>query len=343
MHNEPTPKPVTSHPVSSRRVREKGIAIIISSIMMMFTVGSVGLAIDGGVAYFVKGRLMAAVDSAALAAGRSLNLADDLDMVEQVATTGATRFFQANFPDRFMGTDPTKTKIDPDFEMIMSNGSPTGVLKVRVDGEVVAPTYFMKIFNVPSMKIVASGTATRRTLVMMLILDVSGSMGTRQTSVGTIPATVTSTSRACDAMIYSAAKFIRYFSPYDRVGFATFSSSSRVVYAPSTNFKDGGSAGMTDDLAALNCSGGTNTAPAMNISWDQVRGVGLKLALNSIVLFTDVAQIRGHALRPRPDIFSHKRPANQFGLALSRSERSIYVLPHQDGDGSNLSGATDAL
>lgn len=274
--------------VSPRRgAKEKGIAIIISSIMMMFTVGIVGLAIDGGVAYFVKGRLMAAVDSAALAAGRSLNLADDLSDVEQVATTGAERFFKANFPDGFMGTDPTLTHIDPDFEMIMQNGSPTGVLKVTVTGDVTAPTYFMKIFSVPSLKIAASGTATRRTLVMMLILDVSGSMGSRQTSVGTIPATVSASSRSCDAMIYAAARFIRYFSPYDYVGLTTFSSSSRVVYPPSTQFKAAGSAGMTDDLAGLNCSGGTNTAPALNISWDEIKGVGLKLALNAIVLFTD--------------------------------------------------------
>jgi hypothetical protein len=272
---------------SRRKPRERGIAIIISAILLMFTVGIVGLAIDGGVAYFVKGRLMAAVDSAALGAGRGLNLGDTIAEAETQAGLSAQRFFKANFPDNFMGTDPAKTSIVPEFQMIMSNGAPTGVLQVTVTGEVTAPTYFMKIFSKDNMVVRASGTATRRTLVMMLILDVSGSMSARQTTVGTIPSTVTATSRPCDAMVYAAARFIKYFSPYDYVGFSTFSSSSRVVYPPSTNFKNGGSSGMEDALADVNCSGGTNTAPALNISYDQIINVGLKLAMNSIVLFTD--------------------------------------------------------
>ncbi len=275
------------HHRGRRKPGERGIAIIISAILLMFTVGIVGLAIDGGVAYFVKGRLMAAVDSAALGAGRGLNLGDTIAEAETQAGLSAQRFFKANFPDKFMGTDPAKTSIVPEFQMIMSNGAPTGVLQVTVTGEVTAPTYFMKIFTKDSMKIRASGTATRRTLVMMLILDVSGSMSARQTTVGTIPSTVTATSRPCDAMVYAAAKFIKYFSPYDYVGFSTFSSSSRVVYPPSTNFKNGGSSGMEDALADVNCSGGTNTAPSLNISYDQIINVGLKLAMNSIVLFTD--------------------------------------------------------
>jgi Flp pilus assembly protein TadG len=272
--------------LARRKPRERGIAIIVSAILLMFTVGIVGLAIDGGVAYFVKGRLMAAVDSAALGAGRGLNLGDTLAEAQTEATASATRFFKANFPDNFMGTDPAKTTIVPDFQMIMSNGAPTGVLQVTVTGEVTAPTYFMKIFSKDNMKIGASGTATRRTLVMMLILDISGSMGSRA-AVGTIPATVTSTTNSCDAMIYSASKFLNYFSPYDYVGVATFGSNGRVNYAPSTNFKNGGASGANEVLRNLNCGGWTNTAPAINLSWDAIRNVGLKLAMNEMLLFTD--------------------------------------------------------
>lgn len=280
------PASAEQFPHSRRKPRERGIAVIIASILLMFTVGIVGLAIDGGVAYFVKGRLMAAVDSAALGAGRGLNLGDTLAEAQTQATQSAERFFKANFPDNFMGTDPTKTTIVPDFQMILSNGAPTGVLQVTVTGEVTAPTYFMKIFSKNSMKIRASGTATRRTLVMMLILDVSGSMGSRS-NLGTIPSTVNSSTNSCDAMIYSASRFLNYFSPYDYVGIATFSSNGRVNYAPSTNFKNGGSTGANEVLRNLQCGGWTNTAPAINLSWDAIRNVGLKLAMNEILLFTD--------------------------------------------------------
>jgi Flp pilus assembly protein TadG len=274
------------YPLVARKPREKGIAIIVATILMMFTVGIVGLAIDGGVAYFVKGRLMAAVDSAALGAGRGLNLGDTLDQAQFEATNSAKRFFAANFPNGFMGTNPALTKITPKFEMIMKDGQPTGVLQVEVTGEVVAPTYFMKIFSKDNMKIAASGTATRRTLVMMLILDISGSMGAR-TGVGTIPASVNSSTVSCNAMVYAASRFLKYFSPYDYVGIATFSSSARIDYPPSTNFKNAGASGADHVLANLTCNGWTNTAPSLNISWDAIRGVGLKLAMNSIILFTD--------------------------------------------------------
>jgi len=120
----------------------------------------------------------------------------------------------------------------------------------------------------------------------MLILDISGSMGGRA-SVGTIPATVTSTTNSCDAMIYSASKFLNYFSPYDYVGIATFGTSARVNYPPSTNFKNGGASGANEVLRNLNCGGWTNTAPSINLSYNQILNVGLKLAMNEILLFTD--------------------------------------------------------
>jgi Flp pilus assembly protein TadG len=274
------------NPLPVRSPRERGIAVLLSGVLMFFTIGTVGLAFDGGVAYLVKGRLMAAVDAASLGAARGLNLGEDANAANAAATSSATRFFNANFPKKYMGTDPSKTSIVPTFTVLQSNGNPTGVLQVDVTGSVTAPTYFMNLFKVANMKVSATGTATRRTLVMMMILDVSGSM-TNRVSTGVIPATVTSSTRSCDAMVYAASKFLEYFSSYDYIGAVTFSSSARVVYAPSVNYKRSDSGGLNHVLKNIDCNGGTNTAPSINLAWSAIRNVGLKLAMNEILLFTD--------------------------------------------------------
>ena len=60
-------------PTASRLRRESGMAIIVTAIMLTFLIPMVGLAVDGGVMFIVRARLEAALDSAALAAGRGLN------------------------------------------------------------------------------------------------------------------------------------------------------------------------------------------------------------------------------------------------------------------------------
>jgi Flp pilus assembly protein TadG len=269
-----------------RKPGERGVIIFIVGIMMFLTVGTVGLAVDGGLAYLVKARVMASVDSAALGAARGLNLGTDEAAARAAATAAATRFFNANFPANYMGTDPALTTITPTFTLLQTNGSPNGVLQVDVTGAVTAPTYFMKIFNIPNVRVSATGTATRRTLVMMMILDVSGSMQSRS-STGSIPTNITSSSPSCDAMVYAASSFMDYFSSYDYIGLVTFSSSSQVVYPPSNNFKRTDASGANNVLRNLNCTGSTSTAPAINLAWDAIRNVGLRLAMNEILLFTD--------------------------------------------------------
>ncbi len=276
--------PIESIP--NRNPREKGIAVILASLMAFFLIGVVGLSIDAGLAYIVKGRLMAAVDAASLGAARGLNLGDDVAAANLAATASASRFFKANFPDNYMGTNPALTTITPTFTLLTLNGNPTGVLQVDVTGAVTAPTYFMKMFSVDNMRVSATGTATRRTLVMVLILDVSGSMGGRA-AANVIPATVNSLSTSCDAMVYSASKFLDYFSAYDYIGAVTFSTSAANLYAPSRSYKMSDATGLNDKLRAISCGGNTNTAPSINMAWDAIRNVGLKLAMNEILLFTD--------------------------------------------------------
>ena len=64
----------------------------------------IGLAVDSGTMYVIKGRLSSAVDAAALAAGRSVNLANTVAAASAAATATATQFFNANFPNGYLGT-----------------------------------------------------------------------------------------------------------------------------------------------------------------------------------------------------------------------------------------------
>src|SRR5579872_2926603 len=57
----------------SRREQQQGIPILIMIIMFVALIPVVGLAIDAGALYVVRGRLSSAVDAAALAAGPSIS------------------------------------------------------------------------------------------------------------------------------------------------------------------------------------------------------------------------------------------------------------------------------
>ncbi len=262
------------------------MAIILAALMLVFTIPVVGLAVDAGLLFVVKGRLSAAVDSAALAAGRALNLGNDLATVQASALASANRFFDANFPAGYLGTATGGRTVTADFQLQHdASNNPTGVLIISVTGTVNSPTYFMRIFGINGVNVSATGTATRRNLVMMMLLDQSGSMGSRVTSG--IPTTLPLNAAACDAMVQAAAGFVDYFSPYDTVGLVTFNAQAAVSYPPSTNFKNSGSTGIKSKIGVINCSGSTATTAALHLAGDQIFGVGQKLAMNALVLFTD--------------------------------------------------------
>src|SRR5580704_18998755 len=92
---------------SIRKSREKGIAVYLTAFFLLLMIPIVGLAIDGGYAFVIRTRLSAAADSAALAAGRGINLSGTQAQANTQATTQATAFFNANFPSGYMNTSTT--------------------------------------------------------------------------------------------------------------------------------------------------------------------------------------------------------------------------------------------
>ncbi|HEV1286374.1 MAG TPA: vWA domain-containing protein [Bryobacteraceae bacterium] len=251
--------------------KRRGFIILTHALMLFVTIAMIGLAVDAGTMYVIKGRLSSAVDAAALAAGRSVNLGSTVAAASVAATTTATQFFNANFPNGYLGTG-TMNLSPPTFtQETDSNGNPTGYLDIAVNASVPAPTYFMQIFGIRNVNVSGTGTATRRGTVMILVLDISTSMNSGSPT-------------ACSQMKAAAQQFITNFSPYDTIGVVEFTFTADVLYPPSTNFGNGT---LNTALGNINCTNNTNTTSGLWLAYEQIKSVGLPLAYNSIVLFTD--------------------------------------------------------
>jgi Flp pilus assembly protein TadG len=260
------------------RQKQRGVVLLIHGLMLVATIATVGLAVDVGTIYLIKARLSAAVDAAALAAGRSVNLANTVAQAQTQAIAAAQQFFNANFPPGYLNTIGTPI-VTPTFTQVTDgNGNPTGVLNISVTASAQAPTYFMNIFNISRITVSDSGTASRRGLVLMLVLDQSSSMMTA-------PDPITGLT-ACDAMVQAAQNFITLFSPYDYIGLVTFDLTAHLIYAPSTSYGNGT---LNADIGAIagNCQSNTNTISALQLAYQEIQAVNLPLAKNTIMLFTD--------------------------------------------------------
>jgi Flp pilus assembly protein TadG len=246
------------------------MAVMFFAAMLFMIIGCVGLAVDVGTIFMVKARLSAAADAAALAAGRSVNLASTLTEAQSNAVTTANQFFTANFPNGYFNTIGAPTVTPTLAEENDVNGNADGILDFKVTASVAAPTYFMNIFNVHSVTVTASGTASRRGLVAMLVLDISSSMNT--SSVPT----------ACTNMIAAAQNFLTLLSPYDEVGLITFETTVHLMDTPTTDRTQ-----VTSDIGSITCKNNTNTISALDVAYQQIKATNLPLALNTIILFTD--------------------------------------------------------
>src|SRR5271167_2677268 len=146
----------------TKNPKRRGFILLTHAVMIFFTIAMIGLAVDAGTMYVIKGRLSSAVDAAALAAGRSVNLASTVAAASAAATTTATQFFNANFPNGYLGTG-TMNLTTPTFtQETDANGNPNGILDIAVNASVPAPTYFMQIFGIKTVNVSGAGTATRR-------------------------------------------------------------------------------------------------------------------------------------------------------------------------------------
>lgn len=247
--------------IAGKRNRERGMAIMLTAMMLVFLIPMVGLSIDVGVLYMLRNKMSAASDAAALGAARGLNVSGTAAQQKTAAENAAAAFFVANFPDGYLGTHSRQ---------LVTGFTPSeAVLTVTVTARLQAPTFFMRTLGFTNVTVAGAGTATRRNTNLVLLLDKSGSMGP-----------------ACADMKAGAETFVTYMSKeFDTVGLITYNDTAFDDYRPDKNWAVGDA--LVNDIKAISCSGSTASIPALNMGFEQLKRINQPLARNVVVFFTD--------------------------------------------------------
>lgn len=262
---------------SSKRIgRERGVSLFLGTLSLIFIVPLIGLVIDVGILYSAKSRLQAAVDGAALAAARALNVGQTLTAQTNSAKQNAVNWFYANFPAGTWST--TNTQMDTT-DTHVSVTSPANIRTVAVSATTTVPTWFMRWFNINSTNLTATGTASRRDVNMMMVLDRSYSMVI---------------SGSCANLVSAAKIFTGQFAAgRDRLGLISFGGDVVVQSAPTTSFQTtlgyyiDATHNGTGAIDNILCNGNTNTSQAISLAYNELWKQNLPGALNVILLETD--------------------------------------------------------
>jgi Flp pilus assembly protein TadG len=272
--------------------------------MVMFTLslpvllGVIGLAIDRTILFVVEARLSAAVDGAALGAGRLLG-------TNANTTEIAGEFLKVDFCGYECSTPTGNTgywgsyNLTPNITFTNSLGTYT----IAINASVTVPLLFMRTVlpQTTSTTVYASATAVRRSTRTVMVLDRSGSM-----TAGSPP--------AFPVMQAGAEAFAADFLPgTDEIGLVMLQSSAIVAYpttyplvyppvmttgGPDTSFdtsSDPPVVPLYTALTNMTGGGGTATAEALSLAYIGLQQAhnrdlaanGVDNMLNSIMLFTD--------------------------------------------------------
>jgi Flp pilus assembly protein TadG len=315
-----TVKPVVARERASvRRPREKGVALLMATLSLLMLVPLAGIAIDAGMAYIIKTRLSVAVDSACLAAARSLNRGLDLASQRDAARGVALRYFSANFPTDHFGT----TGVAP---LVNIDESQLRLRTVTVDATRRAPLYFMPILGEEYADVSVSGQATRRDSNIILVLDRSSSMN----STSSMP-----------PMRTAAKSFVdRFSNGRDRLGLVVYHHASFRAKEPTFNFKTH-SPTVPSLIDSTNAGGNTGTTGALNAAYSMLQTINEAGALNVVVFFTDglpngvVGNFNNANNNGEPDLLKSTSPCDD-----KDSNRIGVIVQH---GGGKLTGTTRGI
>lgn len=247
------------------RQRQRGAVAIMVAISMVVLLAIVGLVVDAGLAYMVKARLNAAVDSAALAAARAVPVGNN--QTEQIANAQAAsaQFFAANIPADYLLSKPNLLSTTVTFN--------AGMATIDVRAEAPMPVSFMQVLGFTSLKPVAYAQTIRKDLDMALVVDTSGSL------------------LATGAAVRSATTtFLNAFNvTQDRVGLIHFASGAEIDNAIPTVNRGFNRASMLKNVAAFTFDGGTSSVEGMFNAREQLNTILPinRSSLRVIVFFSD--------------------------------------------------------
>ena len=266
---------------SQKNGAEKGFTLALGIVALVMVIPMMGLVVDVGFLYGVKGQLQASVDGAALAAARSLTLGASTAAQATSAKQTALNWFYANFPDNTWGTSNTQMDTTDSHVMVYDDASNPNLRHVDVIANTTVPTYFMKWLGATTNVIYAKGNATRRDAVVMMVLDRSGSMGA-----------------TCTQLKDAAKLFTGQFAAgRDRIGLISFAGGVKIQSSPIQDFQN--TLGYTNSttgtglIDTIKCNGGTGSAEALSLAYNELYKINLPGALNIIMFETDGAPNEG--------------------------------------------------
>ncbi len=292
-----------------RRRRQGGNILIMFTMMLPFVlIPIVGLAIDATMLYTVKAKLQAAVDGGAIAAAQALSSGLTFSVQQAAAQKSADEFLKANIAagatpgSGFFGAyGMNDTTCDANGQPDTAGGSPcivaaqnlnTKVTTVTISASVQVPLLFMRILGFSAGTVASSGQASRRTVVLVMVIDRSSSMNH---VIAGVPVMTT--------LQQAATWFVQQFQEgRDQLGLVTFGGSAIVAY-PSTDWDNTAphgpdssfmyepdSAAVPNMITSINniaISTNTGTAEGLIDAWKEIQAANQPGALNVIVLFTD--------------------------------------------------------
>lgn len=245
-----------------------GQVLVAFAVTAVVLLAMVGLAIDLGMAYLVKAKLSAAVDAAALAAGRVAAQG------EGAAKTEADKFFATNYPEGLLGANVAA----PATALQYDNQDKAWVVTVSTTATV--PAYFAKVLGRNNFTVGASATTVVGAVDLVLVLDTSHTLN------------YPSKEETFDPLKEAAKSFIDKFSPdSDRIGLIRFASGAE------EDFKITGKRGfdknkMQEKLGpSLTASGYTSAEEALRLAKAQLDSIPKndQSRQRIIVFFTDGA------------------------------------------------------
>jgi len=237
------------------------------ALSLLVLLALVGLVIDGGLAYLVKARLNAAVDSAALAAARAVPAGNNQTEQAASARTAAAEFFAANIPANYLLSRPTLLGTEVTFN--------AGTVTIDVNAEAPMPVSLMQVLGFSGLTPRAYAQTIRRDLDMALVVDTSGSLSNNRAAV-----------RA------SAKTFLNKFNvTQDRVGLMHFAYGTEIDFPINTTTRGFNRTGMLSKIDTYQFVGGTGSVEGMWNARAQLNKVPLlsRSAMRVIVFFSDGA------------------------------------------------------
>jgi Flp pilus assembly protein TadG len=271
-----------------KRSRRGSILIMTMLALPVFIAPLVGLGIDATLCYIVQTELAAAVDGAALGAGRLLSTNANASDIANEFLNANFRVGQAGFWGSYNLT-PTIT---------VQNGT---TKSVTVNATVTIPLIFMRLIRQNTAVVSATATATRRDARVELVIDRSGSMNTSDGAGSTVIA---------DLVTYAQSFTQQFTNGYDEMGFVAFSGSGVVGYptspwpsplayngagGPDTSFNDLTTNDMVHQISRVTAGGGTGMGDALALAYVEIQkahvrdlaATGKDTKLSTVVLFTD--------------------------------------------------------